>query len=127
MTATTERPRPAPSRTTDATNLRLYLVASLATAYVMAWWVFGGRPPTSSVGALVTEVVEPAPAATSRQPARAAWIDDLPPTNRPVVEVPAGWHIADRTAPSPSVTRRAVPRPVRASPSRPGRIRTRSS
>lgn len=122
-TTTTERPRSAPARATGS-NLRLYLTTFLATAYVITWWLFGARAPTGSAELPLIERVSEA----SGQPRMATWFDDLPPAARPVVEVPEGWHIADRTAgAATSVTRRTVPVPARASPTRAGRIRTRSS
>ncbi len=123
MTSTIERPRPVPSRATGVPNLRLYLVASLATVYVMTWWMLGARAPARSVEATA---IEPASKVNS-PPRRVAWLDELPPDERPVVDLPAGWHIAEPTAQSSSVTRPAAVRPVRVSPSRPGRLRTRSS
>ncbi len=123
MTTTTERPGPSLSRhATGVSNLKLYLIALLATAYVLAWWLFGARAADSSAAAPAIE----ASSEPSGQP-RSAWFHDLPTAERPVVEVPAGWHIADRTAPSPGVIRSGVPVPVRVSPARAGRIRTRSS
>jgi hypothetical protein len=120
MTTTTERP---PAHATRASNLRLYLIAFLATVYVMAWWLFGARAPATSAELPVTEPAREA----SLQPRVVAWFDDLPPAQRPAVALPPGWHVAERTAPSSSMTRRGIPVPVRVSPARPGRIRTRSS
>ena len=122
-TTTTERPRPSPAHAARGSNLRLYLIAFLATAYVMAWWLFGARAPATSAQLPVTEPVRDA----SLQPRVVAWFDDLPPAQRPAVVLPPGWHVAERTAPSSSLTRREVPVPLRISPARPGRIRTRSS
>lgn len=119
---TTEPPRRSPSPT-GATNLRRYLVGLLASAYVLAWCLFSARAPAGSTMA-------PPPTRTpelDRQPRLAAWFHDLPPAQRPQVDVPAGWHIADPAAAPPRVTRRDVPVPARASPARVGRIRTRSS
>lgn len=121
-TTKTERPRPSATGGAGATTLRLYLVAFLAAAYVFAWWLFGARAPARAAAAVAV-----APALeTLREPRLATWFHDLAPTERPHVAVPAGWHIADTTAPA-SVTRRNTPVPVRVSPARPGRIRTRSS
>jgi len=123
MTTMTERPRPSPAHATRASNLRLYLIAFLATVYVMAWWRFGTRAPATSAELPVTE-----PAREARlQPRVVAWFDDLPPAQRPAVALPPGWHVAERAAPASTLTRREIPVAVRASPARPGRIRTRSS
>jgi hypothetical protein len=119
---TTERPRAPSSSATNASPLRLYLVAFLATAYVVVWWWLGARAPSESAE---LGVLEPAPEASAR-PAT-AWLDELSPAERAAVQPPPGWHIVDRTAPAASVSRRAAPVPVRVSPARRGRIRTRSS
>lgn len=121
-TTTTEPPRP-PEKPTEATNLRLYLVAFLASAYVAAWWLFGARAPAAPTP-------EPPVARAQQiegQPRHATWFADLPPTQRPQVDVPAGWHIAHQPTAPPRVTRRDAPVPVRVAPTRAGRIRTRSS
>jgi hypothetical protein len=123
MTTTTDPPRP-PARPAGATNLRLYLVAFLASAYVLAWWLFGARAAAGSTPEPpVTRSLE-----TDEQPRLATWFDDLPRDRRPRVDVPAGWHIADRPTAGRG-TRRDVPVPVRVPSTRAGRsrIRTRSS
>ena len=120
---TTERPRSSPLRTIGASNLRLNLLALLAIVYVVAWWMFGVRAPVRSA---VLPPLQAAPE-SSRQPQLATWYQDLPPSERPVVELPAGWRLADRTPRSSGTSVRQVPVPVRVSPTRPGRIRTRSS
>jgi hypothetical protein len=90
--------------TTDAPRsaLERYLIALLAAAYLTAWWGFGSRAAARSAAALPPL----APAA------RSVWYQELPPSERPAVQLPAGWHLADR---------------VSRLPARAGRIRTRSS
>jgi hypothetical protein len=120
---TTERPRSPPLRTIGVNNLRLNLLALLAIVYVVVWWMFGVRAPARSAALPPLE----AASESSRQPQLATWYQDLPPPERPVVELPVGWRLADRTAPSSGTSVRQVPVPVRVAPTRPGRIRTRSS
>lgn len=122
MTTRTERRPLSPKRSTGAPNLRLYLIACLASVYVLAWWAFGARVPTR---AAERSRVAPGPAPTVQRQV-AMWYQDLLPAARPAVQVPVGWHIAERGAVS-LADARAVTRPVRVSPSRPGRVRTRSS
>lgn len=117
----TERSRPSPTPVVGATTLRLYLTAFLAATYVVAWWLFGGRTPRSAAEPSVAPAID-----TSGEPRLAAWFHALPPSQRPHVDVPAGWHIAESAAPT-GVARRGAPAQVRVSPARPGRIRTRSS
>ena len=104
-------------------NLKSYLLALLAIVYVVTWWVFGTRGPAPSA-ALPPRDAAPEP---SGQPQLARWYQDLPPSERPVVEPPVGWHLADRPAPPSRPIVRQVPVPVRVPPTRAGRIRTRSS
>jgi hypothetical protein len=118
---TTERPVASP-HAMSAGNLRLYLTAFLGTAYVIAWWLFGARP----VGSAEQSVAEPMRGSSMQTP-RTAWFGDLPPAERPIVELPPGWHIAAPTASPPSAMQRAVPVPVRVQQVRAGRIRARSS
>jgi hypothetical protein len=115
MTATTERRR-APG----AGALRLYLLALLAAAYVVTWWLLARR---ATVGPAASDEVPEVPA---RRRA-ATWFHDLPASERPVVDLPAGWHIADRSARPAAAAADAPPIPVRVPAARPGRIRTRSS
>lgn len=121
-TMKTERARPLPIRGGGMASLRLYLVAFLAAAYVLAWWLFGARTPAR----VDAEPSSATSVETRAEPQLTTWLHDLPPAARPHVDVPAGWHIAEHTAPGP-VTRQATPVPVRVSPARPRRIRTRSS
>lgn len=123
MTTTTEGPRPSLAHAARPSSLRLYLTAFLATAYVMAWWLLGVRSRATSAEPHVTEPAHDA----SVRPRVVAWFDDLPLAQRPPVALPPGWHVIERTAASSSLTSREIPVPVRASPARPGRIRTRSS
>lgn len=117
---TTERAGAASTRASSASNVRSYLIAFLSTGYVAAWWLLGAPAPSgtsrSSVG----------PMATKRSP-QTVWFDELPSTARPVVSVPAGWHIADRAASLASVRPLPARPSLRASSARPGRVRTRSS
>lgn len=124
MATTTERRRPSSKGAMDASNLRLYLIALLAAAYVGAWCLLGLGPPAKSEEE--ARALETVPQ-TSREHGMAIWFHDLPAAERPVVNLPAGWHIADRTLSPRGATARRVPVPVRASPARTGRIRTRSS
>lgn len=117
---TTERPR-ASRAVAGPGTLRLYLVALLAAAYFVAWWLLGIRAPARSDAPPITGTTPQ----TSATPAIATWFHDLPAAKRPFVDLPAGWHIADPTA--PAVSARAVPVPVRVAPARARRIRTRSS
>ncbi len=121
VTTTTRRPRVSPGRAIGVPNLRLYLIAFLASVYVLAWWTFGAR---ASARAAEIPRIDPAPEPRARQQA-ATWYQDLPPSVRPAVQLPAGWSIAERSTASPAP--RSVTVPVRASAARPGRIRTRSS
>jgi hypothetical protein len=111
---TTEAPRPGRPRTSGMHDLRLYLLALLALAYLVAWGAFGTRPGRAALE-------------TSPQPRQAIWYEDLPPAERPTIQLPRGWRLAARSAASGPVVREAGPVPVRVAPGRPGRIRTRSS
>lgn len=117
---TTDRPR-ASRVITGPGTLRLYLVALLAAAYFVAWWLLGIRAPARPDAAPSTGTKPQANAA----PAVATWFHELPAAKRPFVDLPPGWRIADPTA--PAVAARSVPVPVRVSPARARRIRTRSS
>lgn len=123
MTTTIERPRSSPTRATGAPNLRLYLIALLASVYVLAWWAFGTRAPARSAE---LPLIDPVPDPRAQQQV-ATWYQDLRPSARPPVQLPAGWHIAERATASSAPSVRAMPVPVRVAPARPGRIRTRSS
>lgn len=117
---TTEGARPAAKPIRSASNLRSYLIASLATGYVAVWWWLGaparrGAAPSSAE-----------PIATERSP-QTVWLDELPSAARPAVSVPAGWHLADRAALPGSGRSPPARASIRASSTRPGRIRTRSS
>lgn len=117
---TTERARKAPARASEASSVRAYLIAFLATGYVAVWWWLGTPAPAGATGSSAELVAaKPAP--------RTVWFDELPSTARPVVSVPAGWHIADRAASPASVLPARARPPLRASSARPGRVRTRSS
>lgn len=117
---TTERP--SATRDPRGADLRPYLVALLATGYVLTWFLLDApvapsAPP--SVGA-----ARPAVAASRPAPS-AVWIDELPAGARPVVSLPAGFRIAERGRSDVVATVRSAkaPAPV----PRAHRIRTRSS
>lgn len=94
-----------------AHNLRRYLIASLATVYLFAWWAFGQRSPPAAMEAAATE------------PRRVIWYEELPQAQRPEVTAPQGWRITSHAI---SIAEKPRPVPVRAA-ARPGRIRTRST
>lgn len=123
MTTPTKRLLASPPGAVGTRELRLYLIALLAAAYVTAWWHLGLRAPTKPTDAGAIEL----PPAASAAHGIATWFYDLPAAERPVVNLPAGWHIAGPPASSPAVTTRAVPVPARVSLTRAKRIRTRSS
>ena len=119
----TERPR-APARfALGAADLKRYLLASLAAAYTLAWWSFGSRAPIDSPE---QAQVAPSPRKLQQPAPRTAWYDELPKSQKPPVQVPAGWQIASRSAVEPASTTLA-PVPRRVTPARVRRIRTRSS
>lgn len=109
-----------PARRGGGSTVRHYLIAALASAYVIAWWAFGRR---TSAPVPPQPTLDAAPPASVLSPV-ATWYQDLPPSARPPIALPAGWHVAERTTAAPAV--RAAPIPVRA-PARRVRIRTRSS
>lgn len=108
----TERAQPA--RKLTALEWRLYIIAVLATIYVISWRVLDrpaatiaetGEPapsPAEPVSVAAEPIPTPAPpvpapaqpAATA--PPRAVWLDDLPAGQRPVVVAPPGWTITTR-------------------------------
>ena len=118
---TTESARSSPKRVTGGPNLRLSLTTLLASVYVLAWWTFGTRAPARRAE------FPPFDAATDPGARQAVvrWYDDLVPSARPRVQIPAGWHLAERATASPLTAAPTVP--ARVSPARPGRMRTRSS
>ncbi len=120
---TTERPRAAARITLGAADLKRYLLASLAAAYTLAWWSFGSRAPIDS-----TEQAQaaPSPGRTPEPAAKTAWYDELPMSQQPPVQLPAGWRIVSRSAVEP-VSTTLAPVPRRVTPARARRIRTRSS
>lgn len=113
----TDRPSPKPPRSTR--EHKRWLVAALATGYVVAWWRFAAtstwRPASE----------EPAPERQVARPGAVRWLHELPPGQRPWVQPPAGWQVVTELAPpQPAAlsSRRAV-----ASRARRFRARTRSS
>lgn len=104
----------------SASDVRAYLIASLAAAYVAAWACVDTPAPTRAARSDVGPM-------TAKRPPATVWIDELPSTARPIVQVPPGWHVADRTASSASALPTPARRSLRVSSVRPGRVRTRSS
>ena len=102
MTEASEKPRLLASA-----DGKLYAVAVIAVAYLIAWYEVSATPQPAAV---------PAPATH-----HAVWIDQLPSTERPKVIPPAGWRVASRAEQAA-----ALPL-VRAPASRSLRVRTRSS
>lgn len=88
---------------------KLYAVAVVAVAYLIAWYEVSATPRPV--------------AATAPSTPRAVWIDQLPEADRPAAVRPAGWRVAspDEQVVAPPLVR--VPAPA----SRPLRVRTRSS
>jgi len=113
--------RPPGGRRLTVVEWRLYVVAALAAIYALVWRAID--QPAASGGDLAR-----APAKGPAPPAPATvWLDELPVAQRPAIAAPAGWTVIDRgatPAPPAPVER---PRIVRASASRPLRVRTRSS
>jgi len=134
MTTMTTEHRPLPrARPSAMRDLRGYLIAVLAMAYLIAWWAFGTGAPRSATPIGVPP--EPGPGtvpelasgtAAAHSPTVATWYSDLPASRRPAIHLPLGWHMAAATAPG-EATRLSTPVPVRVAPARRGRIRTRSS
>lgn len=117
MTTMTER-SPPKARPGAMAPLRLYLIALLAFAYLVAWWAFGMRPRPSATA--------PEGSPPGSRPRLATWYEELPASEKPPITLPAGWRLAARPAEGPAV-HPTGPVPVRVAPARPGRIRTRSS
>lgn len=106
-------------------ELRAALVALLAGVYLAVWPQLRG--PSAEAGDAPAAVATSTVSATPRT----VWIDQLPPGERPLVEVPAGWTLASSSAGSPRelappATSISRPRIARATRSH-ARIRTRSS
>ncbi len=107
--------RPEPRLDLSPLEWRLLLTAGLASTYLLAWF------------AVQPTLQDAAPPPSSRQSAAArddvqfVWLADIPPSRRPTVQLPAGWTVAG------PVAREPTPTLVRATRSRPVRIRTRSS
>lgn len=102
-----------------ARELRALLVSLLAGVYLAVWPSLAAPPAPAT----------PAPAATIGR-TDTVWLDRLPPSERPAVDVPAGWTLASSTLPARELTRPSTPaaRPRIARISRThSRIRTRSS
>ena len=126
-TMTTTEPR-QPHRKTGATpvNLRLYLAAALAVLYVAVFFAIGTpeSPPSVEPRPIERRAAEEAPVVI--------WIGDLPAGDRPALHIPPGWDLDDDLAPDGRPPRiapvgPALRQPLRVVPSRPRRIRTRSS
>jgi len=103
-------------------NLKLYLMAFLASAYLVIWWSLGSRLPSSN-----TEGVPAAspPVGDTHRTGAAVWYSDLPPSVRPRLQLPPQWRIAD-DSPDSQAADEAAPVPVRTVSER-ARVRTRSS
>ncbi len=100
---------------------RLWLTAALAGGYVLAWLALspGSAPPSGST------TPEPSVGAP---PPQVVWLTELPPAERPVVVLPAGWTLDTGRLPAASTAfaaqgLRAVPVPSQHR----ARVRTRSS
>lgn len=98
-------------------NLRLYLVAALALAYLVVWWSFGMQPKHAVVAA---EVAPPQPVARA------------PVARAPVARGPAAAPVRRTpvvTTTTTTATRVVRPAPVPVQPRRVvrTRVRTRSS
>jgi hypothetical protein len=109
-------PRAAARLAVTPLELRLYAVASLAAVYAVAWLLVWRSPGPASDAAPAPVEAEVAPPAV--------WLDELPPAQRPVLAVPAGWRLASR---GERAGRAELPPVIRAPASRPLRLRTRSS
>lgn len=115
MTTEPRSPKPQPWLRATALELRLYVAAVLAIAYVVSWRVIGG------VGA-PNEAPIPAPPVAG--PPRYVWLEHLPVAARPVIQIPTGWRLAS-DAPAAET---AAPAKILRTPARPRvRVRTRSS
>ena len=100
------------------TSLKLYLTAFLAGLYLVIWWSLGSRAPSSD------QPMPAPPPPVPQQSSTAVWYRDLPPSARPVVQLPQGWRVAEETS-SPPAADEAPPLPVRVAPGG-ARIRTRA-
>lgn len=117
---TTERrgePRPKPRLDLSALEWRLLLTVALAITYVFAWFEFRTALPASALRG----TAERRNQGEATAPGSSVWLTDLPPGERPAVELPAGWTLA-----SP-VNRELAPAVVRVPSTRAARLRTRSS
>jgi hypothetical protein len=103
-------------------NLKLYLTAFLAGAYLVIWWALGSRLPSSNTAAAPAAAP---PAGDAQITGAAVWYLDLPASARPALRLPPGWRIAD-DSPDSQAADEAPPAPVRAVSER-ARVRTRSS
>lgn len=125
-TPTIEAPRAA-----SPSAVRAGLIALLAGAYVIAAWAFAGRPAppaTTSAPKAASATASPTPALPPTPSRGPVWYEDLPPAERPTVNLPAGWRISERPgAGAEPQLRTATPAAVRAERKRPPRLRTRSS
>jgi hypothetical protein len=117
---TTERrgdPKPKPRLDLSALEWRLLLTAALAATYVLAWFEFRTSLPASAVRGMVERRSQ----GDLTAPGSAVWLTDLPPGERPAVELPPGWTLASPVAPEPA------PVVVRVPSTHAPRMRTRSS
>lgn len=109
---------------------RLYVVAALATIYVISWRVLerGGAAPAPTSAPLEASpqlAIEP----PRRLPSpRAIWLDDVPVSERPALSPPPGWVVTTRDAAASRPAMQPVmraPQLTRVPAKR--RVRTRSS
>ena len=105
----------------SASEARLYIVAVLASLYVIGWRALERPAP-----AVATPHRAPAPA-PEPTPARAVWLDDVPVAERPALIPPLGWAVATRDAATAAPAQPVVRRPLPVRVTRPLRVRTRSS
>lgn len=115
----TKNARSARRRPADPGDLRLYIAAILALAYLIAWWAFAPRGSNAKPDASA-----PPPATRPvMTPPSVQWYGQLAPSQRPALSLPPGWQIVTTTPPAA-----VVPAPrMRVLPAPPPRIRTRSS
>lgn len=98
---------------------RLYIVALLASGYLITWGAIEATNTPSR------SVMAPSPI-SNLAGARPSyiWLDDVVREHRPVISLPPGWQLASHLE---RATTAPVPRVTRIPASRPMRVRTRSS
>lgn len=123
----TTNPRSTTTARASGRALKLYVTTALALVYVGAWLGFAvlgdGRSPADAQ----TSTPTPRPLdAGARGPGRVVWYRDLAASERPAIDLPPGWQVAE-TTPATQLAARDVPAVRRVAPTRPRRVRTRSS